>query len=192
MILWFVIAISFSGMMERAVAARHLMQTPNLPPILPFPPPLPPKLKDTLLEHPPSATTHHLLSFISNKSLGAMQFRNVEVENKMAVLGCADGGDCRSNMIFVGMREVIEGVRSVRDAWCSVVARKVREKWEKDDNPRYLCLMNPKENSHKCNRKVQLNDLDVQVSIELKGQPQHMDVVRRRLSRETMFIREIE
>ncbi|KAK8472455.1 hypothetical protein PHAVU_002G212166 [Phaseolus vulgaris] len=44
-ILWFVIAISFSGLMERAVAARHLMQTPTLPPL----PQLPPSLQSTLL-----------------------------------------------------------------------------------------------------------------------------------------------
>ncbi|KAK7368835.1 hypothetical protein VNO80_10866 [Phaseolus coccineus] len=51
MVLCFVIAISFSGMMERAVAARHLMQISILPPFLspllpgtPLPqlPPLPP------------------------------------------------------------------------------------------------------------------------------------------------------
>ncbi|QCE04266.1 hypothetical protein DEO72_LG8g2301 [Vigna unguiculata] len=57
MIMGFVIAISFSCMMEGAVAARHLMKTPNGPP----PPPptciIRPDLIICLSPPPPRSTT---------------------------------------------------------------------------------------------------------------------------------------
>ncbi|KAL9329195.1 hypothetical protein ACSQ67_004198 [Phaseolus vulgaris] len=70
MLLCFVIGIWFTGMMDGALAARHLMQTPKptnfqFPPFPPFLPPLPPLPFPCILpvicpsppSPPPSTTT---------------------------------------------------------------------------------------------------------------------------------------